>query len=131
MLGSIFADLYLHSFDPIQFCFQIFGAVLVGETKNIPPARHTQTHVWLESDFRDDCNKILPFLKHMRPDIEMLQLLTDTLRKGDILTNMEKFNHAEILTHWETIFATCANVTFSQILVTFSFRSGAQQLYMV
>ena len=52
MLGSIFVDLYLHSFDPIQFCFQIFGAVLVGET-----ARHTQTHVRLESSFRDDCNK--------------------------------------------------------------------------
>ena len=57
MLGSIFVDLYLHSFDPIQFCSKFFGAVLVGETKNIPPARHTQTHVRLESGFRDDCNK--------------------------------------------------------------------------
>merc|ERR1719222_690572 len=33
--------------------------------------------------------KILPFLKHMRPDIETIQLLTDTFNKDDIFTNMK------------------------------------------
>ena len=99
MLGSIFVDLYLHSFDPIQFCSKFLALFLLVKLKISPPP-DTHRHMCdLNQVLEMIAIKILPFLKHRPPDIEMLQLLTDTFRKGDILTNMEKFNHAEILTH--------------------------------
>ena len=99
MLGSIFVELHLHSFDPFSFVPNFSALFLLAKLKISPPP-DTHRHMCdLNQVLEMIAIKILPFLKHRPPDIEMLQLLTDTLRKGDILTNMEKFNHAEILTH--------------------------------